>query len=223
MTIDEARARLEDLMPRNGTHQDYGRTVQLATMYRRYATGDVAPLMRRYARRESEADYDARVAMTIETVSSTFGELKTPYYTVSKLRGAGVTKALSYPDASPADALRLAERATLAVDRYYNQKPLEEYLSEFLARSVMFSDPNAWLLTSFDPYDFRTQAPRPYPVLLPCSAIVDFTQFMAHSGVKQDALGGGRFTGIDMRGDTDVAITFEGDGSGHDRSLVNVT
>ena len=182
MTIDEARARLEDLMPRNGTHQDYGRTVQLATMYRRYATGDVAPLMRRYARRESEADYDARVSMTIETVSSTFGELKTPYYTVSKLRGAGVTKALSYPDASPADALRLAERATLAIDRYYNQRPLEEYLSEFLARSVMFSDPNAWLLTTFGPFDFRTGLAHPYPVLLPCEAVVDCARAAGRRG-----------------------------------------
>jgi hypothetical protein len=43
---------------------------------------------------------------------------------------------------------------------------------------------------------------------------VNFTQFVAHSGVEQNALGGGRFTGIDMRGDTDVAITFEGMGRG---------
>jgi hypothetical protein len=43
---------------------------------------------------------------------------------------------------------------------------------------------------------------------------------MAHSGVKQDALGGGGFTGIDVRGDADVAITFDGEGSGHDASLV---
>ncbi|EMI37073.1 translation elongation factor G domain protein [Klebsiella pneumoniae VA360] len=46
---------------------------------------------------------------------------------------------------------------------------------------------------------------------------------MAHPGIKQDALGGGGFTGIDMRGDTDVAITFERDGSGHDASLVVLT
>ena len=56
-----------------------------------------------------------------------------------------------------------------------------------------------------------------------CRAIVYFTQLMAHPGIKQDALGGGGFTGIDMRGDTDVAITFEGDGSGHDASLVVLT
>ena len=42
-----------------------------------------------------------------------------------------------------------------------------------------------------------------------CRAIVYFTQLVAHPGVKQDAFGGCRFTGIDMRGNTDVAITFE--------------
>ena len=56
-----------------------------------------------------------------------------------------------------------------------------------------------------------------------CRAIVYFTQLVAHPGIKQDALGGGGFTGIDMRGDTDVAITFERDGSGHDISLVTMT
>ncbi len=47
-----------------------------------------------------------------------------------------------------------------------------------------------------------------------CRAIVYFTQLVAHPGVKQDAFGGCRFTGIDMRGNTDVAITFERDGRG---------
>ena len=56
-----------------------------------------------------------------------------------------------------------------------------------------------------------------------CRAIVYFPQLVAHPGIKQDTLGGGGFAGIDMRGDTDVAITFEGDGSGHDASLVIVT
>ncbi len=54
-----------------------------------------------------------------------------------------------------------------------------------------------------------------------CRAIVYFAQLVAHPGIKQDALGGGCFTGIDMRGDTDVAITFERNGSGHDASLVS--
>ncbi|SAJ32569.1 Uncharacterised protein [Enterobacter cloacae] len=52
-----------------------------------------------------------------------------------------------------------------------------------------------------------------------CRAIVYFTQLVAHPGVKQDALSSGCFARIDMRGDTDVAITFEWNGSGHDISL----
>ncbi len=52
-------------------------------------------------------------------------------------------------------------------------------------------------------------------------AIVDLPQLVAHPGVKQDALGGGGFTGINMCRDADVAITLKRNGPDHDASLCN--
>lgn len=177
MTVPEAVARLLPLLLTGTPHADYARTVELATTYRRLATGDVAALMRPMARRESEAQFAQRVAWTIETVSSSWNELRTPFYQVARLRGGTVTKRFDYAEAVPAtEAQRRTQRLEAVTDAYYNRKPIENYLAEVLTKSVCMSDPNAWLVTDFAPFDFRTQVAQPYPVLLPCEAAVDFTR-----------------------------------------------
>jgi hypothetical protein len=177
MTVPDAVARLLPLLLTGAPHQDYARTVALATKYRRLATGDVAPLMRPMARRETEAQFAQRVNWTIETVSSSWNELRTPFYQVARLRGGTVTKRFDYAEAVPrTEAQRRALRLEAVTDAYYNRKPIEKYLAEVLTKSVCMSDPNAWLLTEFTKFDFRAQVAQPYPVLLPCEAAVDFTR-----------------------------------------------
>jgi len=61
-----------------------------------------------------------------------------------------------------------------------------------------------------------------HPVCRRC-AIVNFTELMAHAGVKQDPFSGGGFAGINVGRNTNVAIALEGDGLGHDASLVSLT
>jgi hypothetical protein len=177
MTVADAVARLLPLLLTGTPHPDYARTVELATTYRRLATGDVAALMRPMARRENAAQFAQRVAWTIETVSSSWNELRTPFYQVARLRGGTVTKRFDYAEAVPTtEAQRRAQRLEALTDTYYNRKPIENYLAEVLSKSVCMSDPNAWLLTDFAPFDFRTQVAQPYPLLLPCEAAVDFTR-----------------------------------------------
>ena len=43
-------------------------------------------------------------------------------------------------------------------------------------------------------------------------------QSQVDGGVEQDALGGGGFAGVDVRGDTDVAVALDGGLAGHDQS-----
>jgi hypothetical protein len=47
-------------------------------------------------------------------------------------------------------------------------------------------------------------------------AIVHFTDLVIHTGVKQNALGGGGFAGVDVRRDTDVAVALNGGFASHD-------
>jgi len=44
---------------------------------------------------------------------------------------------------------------------------------------------------------------------------VDLTNLVRDSGVEQDTLSGGGLTGIDMRGNTNVAVTAKGMFPGH--------
>jgi hypothetical protein len=48
------------------------------------------------------------------------------------------------------------------------------------------------------------------------SAVVHFTDLVAHAGVEQDAFGGGGLAGVDVGRDTDVAVTREGRGTCHE-------
>jgi hypothetical protein len=52
-------------------------------------------------------------------------------------------------------------------------------------------------------------------------AVVDFTDLVALTGVVEDALGRGGFTGVDMRHDPDVAGAVEGEFTlGHERGCL---
>jgi hypothetical protein len=51
------------------------------------------------------------------------------------------------------------------------------------------------------------------------STFVHFADFMIHTGVEQDAFGGGRLAGVDVRADTDIAVALDGGMSCHDGPL----
>jgi hypothetical protein len=177
MTVADAVARLTPICLSGYTHPDYARTVELATLYRKLATGDIGTLLQRFSRREDEHQFATRKQMTIETVSASWNQLRTPFYETARLRGGTITKRFDYEEAVPAtEADRRRARLTQVCEAYFNRKPIEHYLAEQLTKSHCMSDPNAWLLTEFAPFDFRTQVAQPYPVLVPCEAAIDFTR-----------------------------------------------
>ena len=53
------------------------------------------------------------------------------------------------------------------------------------------------------------------------SAVVHFTNFVVHAGIKKYALGSRSFTGVNVSRDTDIAITLNGGMASHDGSLVD--
>jgi hypothetical protein len=203
MTLADALARLTPMLLAGTTHPDYARVVALATLYRRLATGDIEQLLTRFTRREDPAQYAARLQMTVETVSSSWNELRTPFYQIARLRGGTVTRRFDY-DANriaPTEAQRRAARLESVTSQYFNGRPISEYLAEHVVKSVGMSDPNAWLLTEFAPFDFRTQVAQPYPVLLPCEAVIDFTRaaglvtsMTARFSVTREGVTGSRYT-----------------------------
>lgn len=177
MNLEEARARLEALIRTGGTHPDYPRVVAHATLCRKLATGDIADLLRRFSLNETPAQFAVRQTLTVSTVPAVWHELRTPYYQVAQLSGSDVERRFDYPAAlSDEERVRLTTQTVTALDEYYAGEPLEDYLADHVVKHTAMTDPNAWLLTTFAPFDFRTQRAKPYPVLLPCESVVDFTR-----------------------------------------------
>lgn len=175
LTVADVLPRLEQVCVNGAVHADYALTVQRATLYRMLATGNIGPLLQQFVGREDADEFASREKMTIETVSASWNQLRTPFYEVARKRGGDVTKRLDYAKTvATTEAQRRQVRLTAAIDSFYNRQPVEHYLAERLTKSHLMSDPNAWLLTEFTPFDFRTQVAQPYPVLVPCEAAVDF-------------------------------------------------
>jgi hypothetical protein len=177
MTIDQARARVEPLILTHGTHADYLRCVEHAVLCRKLATGDTDSLLQQFSR-EDDAEFRVRKALSVAVSPAIWDELRKPFYQVSRLSGGQIDKRFDYPaDLSDPERERRVSLLTQALDTFYDQNTQEAYLSKHIIRSVALTDPNAWLLTEFAPFDFRTQRPRPYPVLFPCEAVIDFSRF----------------------------------------------
>ena len=158
-------------------HPDYDRVVAYAALCRQFATGDVTDLLRVYWPNKTADQFAELARLYIQTCEGVWKEVATPFYQVARLRDGQVERKFTYDEAlSEPQRARYTEAVTGAVDKYYNGKPLQDYLAERIAPTVAMTDPNAWLLTQFDAFDYRTQRARPYPVLLPSSAVVHFTR-----------------------------------------------
>ncbi|NVO33221.1 hypothetical protein [Hymenobacter lapidiphilus] len=177
MTLDQAIARIRPLIAGQLTHPDYVRCREHAELCRQLQSGNVAGLLRRFRLNESEEQYLVRQQLTVSTVPAVWHELRTPFYQVAQLSGADVVRRFDYPDTLTDDErVRLTALLTQAVDRYYAEEPMEEFFAERVVKGIAMTDPNAWLLTTFADFDFRTERARPYPVLLYTEAVVDFTR-----------------------------------------------
>lgn len=177
MTVQDANTRLRALILSGGTHRDYDRCKQHAELCRRLQSGDIGPLLRRFNLRETEEEFEARLTLSVSTVPAVWHELRTPYYQVAQLSGSDVVRRFDYPDTlSDGERLRLTGLLSEAVGKYHGGEPVEEYFAERVVKGAAMTDPNAWLLTTFAPYDFRTERAKPYPVLLPTEVVIDFTR-----------------------------------------------
>ena len=200
-TLPEALARLTPFVLDGLTHPDYARTVQYAADWHDMECGRIDRFLPQRAN-DTPATRAARLAVTVPTVPALIAETRNPFYKVSRLKGAQITRTFTWGD-GPSEAER-ARRETIllgGLDAYHAGKPVEDYLSDVVVRQYALSDPNAWLLTTFSPFDFRTQAPQPYPVILPAESVIDFTRaagvvssLTARVPVLREGVSGYRYT-----------------------------
>lgn len=122
-------------------------------------------LLKRYERRQSEAQFKNQIAITNTTLSSIGKRLVRRF--VKAARVTGINKRVEI-DGNEKGTQRLQEKT----ESFYEKQPVENYLLRFVDLFGLI-DANAFQAVHFKPFAPGAE-PVVYPVLYPCTQIQDF-------------------------------------------------
>ncbi len=151
-------------------HLDYPRTVQLRKDYTAYQTGEgLNEKMRRFKRRETEADFDQRKALTVHITKSVVSAMMGPERKLVNVKP--VLDTISYDPENDKKAKDLRDITAT----FYGGRDIDHYQSTLIDPAEM--DPNAFVVLAFDNFDFRYDKPTTYPFRIACDNVWDFQYF----------------------------------------------
>lgn len=139
------------------THQDYERVTKLASLYYKMKTGDgLTDELRQIVTRETDEEFEQRKTISKSVIPSTLNSTVLPFQKV--LRKAPLLREILYESGDKKQELETY------VSHYWGEMSLEEYL-EFAEIEYNYIDPNAFLITEFDPFDATKEKAKPYPFI----------------------------------------------------------
>lgn len=153
------------LVVTGSTHPDYKRVCELAKDYRAWTTGiGLDEQLRQVVKRESEADFAARKALTFHIIPTAVSKARAIF--IKGLRSNAISLFYSHEDKSKTQDLsdNLAE--------FYGMKDVRAYLDQF-APDMTLTDPNAWLICETAGTDGEEYA-KSYPFIVPCEDALNF-------------------------------------------------
>jgi hypothetical protein len=170
MLLENAIQTVEKLIATQEAHPDYDHVVELAQLYRRLITGkDVAPLLKRFARRETEELFEQRVNLTQIITPAMASSLQNPFFKVA--RNEKIKKRLEIKE-----EVR-KETVENMLDLFWGNDPDQNGLDLWLQTrfsELTFVDPNTWIVVEFDEFDATKQFAQPRPYEVPCAHAVNW-------------------------------------------------
>lgn len=158
MTKDEGLIRLTEIVRDDERHQDYERVTKLAETYYKMVTGDgISDLLKQVVKRESDEDFAQRKELTNSIIPPTLASTKLPFY--KALRKKPLVRKIEWN--GKVDENRKTELEK-SISTYWGDASLEKYL-EYAFIDYNYIDPNAFLITEFDDFDYRSEKAKPYP------------------------------------------------------------
>jgi hypothetical protein len=160
---------LANVIRTNSTHQDYNRTVQLAELLKRLVTGVGAnELLKRFVPREDEKWFKQRELIT-QTITPAWSErMMSPFYKVPRVKP--IKKTIDWDDGDTQERKAFVDEALL---NFNGDLSLDDFLESFYVPMSVI-DPNAWLITLFESFDYRTETPTTYASFIPSEYAIDF-------------------------------------------------
>jgi hypothetical protein len=176
MDFLQASQILEPLIKNGTKHRDFEHTEKLAKKYRQLMTGhEVDSLLRRFNPRESQELFNQRKNLFISITPALIHSVMKPFYKVPRTTPISA-KVIVNSDSKAREAEILKEFSD-RMQKYYGTDTggdgIDFYLqNRFIELSAL--DPNAWIVTEWDPFDERVTKPMPYPFEVSSSMALNF-------------------------------------------------
>lgn len=149
-------------------HQDYTRVVELAKKYKAMISGEnMEEFIKRFNMREDDELFKQRLRLTNVIVSSITGSLITPEKKIPGIKP--IIKEFSYAKEEEKKKKDLDE----LVNDFYGLHGVDEFLRDHFM-NLSDSDPNAFLLYLFKPFDSTKEKPSTYAISISSEEAIDF-------------------------------------------------
>lgn len=150
------------------THEDYKRVTELADKYFKLVTGNgIEKLLQKIITRETDEEFKQRTDITKSVCPAILNSTKLPFQKAS--RKQPIVRKIDYAGDSDAKKLELEE----FISMYWGDKSLEKYL-EYAFIDYNYTDPNAFLITEFAPFDPNIEKAKPYPFVATSAEAIMF-------------------------------------------------
>jgi hypothetical protein len=158
MNQQQAILIVKDIIQGSLRHKNYSRTVEKATKYKRYITGEgIDKEMQKFGRREDDEAFKQRVLITSNITETVCANLIDPQYKLP--RSNSIEKRLSY--VSP-DNKKYDEITRILSNFWENSKSVDDYMSKAWIE-LNNIDPNAFVAIDWKT-NFNGERIKPYPV-----------------------------------------------------------
>lgn len=159
---------LVDVIKNNKTHQDYKRVTDLADKYFKLVTGNgIEKLLQKIITRESDEEFAQRTLITKSVCPAILNSTKLPFQKAA--RKQPIVRKIDFEGEAESKKLKLEE----FIGKYWGDKSLEKYL-EYAFIDYNYTDPNAFLITEFAPFDPLVENAQPYPFVATSAEAIMF-------------------------------------------------
>jgi len=163
---EQALARLAAVVSKGERHPWYDRTIELASLYRKLVTGDgLDDLLRQFVQREDDASFKQRKILTHHVVTTTVKNLMDVTRKVPRA---------NYQRVLQAETAKSAEVLEASLKSFWGSKSVDDYIKTRWLE-VNATDPNAFVVVEFKPFDNNIERAKPYPYEVSSTEAVDYS------------------------------------------------
>jgi len=162
MNKDELRLKLIDIVGLQKFHNNYTRTVELSELYNKLIGGkDIDTLLRQFVRREDNVLFEQRKTLTQQITPSICSTIMKTFNKVFR-----TNPAVEVIDFDGENVESKIEEVKKAVDNIYGGKDIYKYFQDRMMY-LSFTDPNAFVYTTFSEFDAKREKPQPFNQEIP--------------------------------------------------------